>query len=233
MRATSSTRRAISALRRLAQLQAEAEVRAHGQVRVERVGLEDHRDVALARVEVGDVALADEDAAVGDLLDPRDQLQQRRLAAAGRADEHHELAVADLERDVVDRVRARRPCRPCSPRRCGCSTSSSYAFAPVDENLTDLEPVVQYHHVRRRARGEPAEVRRGPPPARGPRWPRRSASSSGTPSAVQVAHGVDHRQRAARQLALGAAHDAVLGLDPAPAEHELAVAHARRPARRR
>ena len=41
-----------------------------------------------------------------DLLDPGDQLQQRRLAAAGRADEHHELAVADLERDVVDRGRA-------------------------------------------------------------------------------------------------------------------------------
>ena len=59
---------------------------------------------------------------------------------------------------------------------------------------------------------------------------RRSASSSVTPSAVQVAHGLDHRQRAARELALGAAHDAVLGLDPAPAEHELAVAH---PGRRR
>jgi hypothetical protein len=75
-------------------------------VRVERVVLEDHRDVALARVELGHVALADADAPGRRLLDARDQLQQRRLAAAGGADEHHELAVAHLEADVVNGVRA-------------------------------------------------------------------------------------------------------------------------------
>ena len=53
--------------------------------------------------EVGDVALADEDLAVGDVLEPGDHPQQRRLAAARRADEDEELAVGDLERDVVDR----------------------------------------------------------------------------------------------------------------------------------
>ena len=40
---------------------------------------------------------------VGDLLEAGDHAQQRGLAAAGRADEHHELAVADLERHLVDR----------------------------------------------------------------------------------------------------------------------------------
>jgi len=40
------------------------------------------------------------------LDDPREHLQHRRLAAARRPDEHHELAVADLEVDVVDGQRA-------------------------------------------------------------------------------------------------------------------------------
>ena len=39
----------------------------------------------------------------GDLLEAGDHAQQRRLPAAGRADEHDELAVVDLQRDVVDR----------------------------------------------------------------------------------------------------------------------------------
>jgi hypothetical protein len=73
-------------------------------VRVEGVGLEDHGDVALAWREVGDLAAADLDAAVRRLLEAGDDAQERRLAAAGRADEHHELAVGDPERDVVDRA---------------------------------------------------------------------------------------------------------------------------------
>jgi hypothetical protein len=89
-------------LRRLAQLEAEAEVLLDGHVRVERVVLEDHRDVAILRRQVGDLALADVDAAVGDLFEAGDHAQQGRLAAAGRPDEHHELAIADLERHIID-----------------------------------------------------------------------------------------------------------------------------------
>ena len=45
----------------------------------------------------------------GHVLEAGDHPQQRRLAAAGRADEDEELAVGDLERDVVDgRHRAER-----------------------------------------------------------------------------------------------------------------------------
>ena len=88
-------------LRRLADLEPVAEVLAHGHVRVERVVLEDHRDVAVARRELGHVALADEDRPLGDVLEAGDHPHQRRLAAAGRPDEHHELAARDLERDVV------------------------------------------------------------------------------------------------------------------------------------
>ena len=35
---------------------------------------------------------------LADFLEPGDHPQQRRLAAAGRADEHAELAVGDLRR---------------------------------------------------------------------------------------------------------------------------------------
>ena len=89
-------------LRRAANLQAVAEVLADGHVRVERVRLEDHRDVAVPRLQVGHVAAADRDAPVGRVLEPRHDAQERRLAAAGRADEDEELAVGDLERHVVE-----------------------------------------------------------------------------------------------------------------------------------
>ncbi len=104
MSAASLTRRSISLLRRVAQLQAEREVVAHGHVRVERVALEDHRDVAVLGRDVVHDPLADPQRAAGDVLEPGDHPQAGRLAAARRADEDHELAVADLEVQVVDRL---------------------------------------------------------------------------------------------------------------------------------
>ena len=70
-------------------------------MRIERVGLEHHGDVAVLRRDVVDQPLADADLAAGDLLQPGDHAQQGRLAAAGRADQHDELAVGDLEIDAV------------------------------------------------------------------------------------------------------------------------------------
>ena len=55
---------------------------------------------------VGDVPVADQDPALGHLLEPGDHAQQRRLAAARRADQHHELPVADVEADRVHRLDA-------------------------------------------------------------------------------------------------------------------------------
>ena len=89
-------------LRDLAQLQAEREVLADRHVRVERVALEDHRDVAILRRDVVDDAVADPQGAVGDLLEPGDHPQAGGLAAARWSDQDHELAVADLEVQVVD-----------------------------------------------------------------------------------------------------------------------------------
>ena len=50
--------------------------------------------------------LADPDLALGDLLEPGDHPQRRRLAAARGPDEDHELAVGDLEIELVDGARA-------------------------------------------------------------------------------------------------------------------------------
>ena len=44
------------------------------------------------------------DLAGARLLQPGDDAQQRRLAAAGRADEDDELAVRDVEVDVVEHL---------------------------------------------------------------------------------------------------------------------------------
>ena len=89
-------------LGRLAQLQAEGHVVVDRHVRVQGVALEDHRDVAILRGDVVDDALADLEVALGDLLEAGDHPQAGGLAAAGRADQDHELAVLDLEVEVLD-----------------------------------------------------------------------------------------------------------------------------------
>src|SRR5690349_19080601 len=94
------------ALRDLRDLQRKRDVVAHAQVRIQRVALEDHRDVATLRREVIDDALADAHDAVGDVLEARDHPQSGGLAAARGSDEDHELPVHDAEVEPVDRGRA-------------------------------------------------------------------------------------------------------------------------------
>ena len=89
-------------LRRSPDLEPVADVLADIHVRVERVALEHHRDVAAAWRQVGDVSATDRDAALADLLEPRDHPEQRRLAATRGADEDEELAVLDAQVDVLD-----------------------------------------------------------------------------------------------------------------------------------
>ena len=123
-------------LRDLPPLQPELEVLVDGHMRVQRVVLEHHRDVAVLRRSVADIDAPDHDRAARQLLQAGHQPQERRLPAAGGADEHHELPLADLEADVVDRLDlaredlrdvvqadARRP--PAASLRDGSQTSSS------------------------------------------------------------------------------------------------------------
>ena len=90
---------------RLAQPQAEAHVLAHRHVRVEGVVLKHHGDVAGLRRHVVHHLIADRDLAVVDVLEAGDHPEQRRLAAARRADQDQELAVLDVDRDAVDHSR--------------------------------------------------------------------------------------------------------------------------------
>ena len=92
-------------LRRVPQLQREGHVVGHRHVRIERVVLEHHGDVALLGRHVVDDARADADLAAGDVLQPGDHAQQRRFAAARRADQDDELAVGDVDVDAMDDLR--------------------------------------------------------------------------------------------------------------------------------
>ena len=83
-------------LRDAGDLQCEAHVVPDRHVRVERVVLEHHRDVAVLGRQLGDVAVADVDRAGGDVLEPGEHAQRGRLAAAGGTDQDEELPVLDL-----------------------------------------------------------------------------------------------------------------------------------------
>ena len=68
-------------------------------VRVERVVLEHHGDVALARRGEGHVDAVDEHPAVVGDLEAGDDAQRRRLAGARGAEQREELARRDAEVD--------------------------------------------------------------------------------------------------------------------------------------
>ncbi len=122
IRDASCTRSSISALGDLLELEAEGHVVEHAHVRVQRVVLEDHGDVAVLGRHVVDDPVADAQLALGDRLEAGDHAQRRGLAAARRADEHHELPVGDVQATARGRPRCRR--RRPSRRRPGRSQPS-------------------------------------------------------------------------------------------------------------
>ncbi len=93
-------------LRRLPQTQPEGDVVVDGEVRIERVVLEHHGDVAIARGHVVDDPVADRDRAGRDGLEPGEHTKGRRLAAARRPHEYDELAIGDGEVHVGYGARA-------------------------------------------------------------------------------------------------------------------------------
>src|SRR5207342_521620 len=88
--------------RRLPELETEPDVLLDGHVRIERVVLEHHRDVAGLGGKVRDLPIVDEHLAGRHLLETGEDPQDRGLAAPRRTDEDHEYAIPDLERHVVD-----------------------------------------------------------------------------------------------------------------------------------
>ena len=93
-------------LGRAPQLQPEAHVLGDRLVRIERIVLKDHRNVAVFRGEIVDDALPDPDLSVPDRLQARNHPQQRRFAAAGRPDQSHEFAVRDRDRYAMNHLDA-------------------------------------------------------------------------------------------------------------------------------
>ncbi len=73
-----------------------------GHMRIERIVLEHHRDVALARLQIVDHPPADFHRAGGDALKPGHHAQKRGLAAAGRADNDDEFAIGHIQTDAMD-----------------------------------------------------------------------------------------------------------------------------------
>ena len=89
-------------LRALADLHAERDVVVDGHVLEGGVVLEDEADVAILRPAAGHVLVVDEDGSGVGRLEPRDHAQQRRLAAAARAEQGGQRPRADLDRHVVE-----------------------------------------------------------------------------------------------------------------------------------
>jgi len=71
-------------------------------MRVKRVVLEHHGDVTRARFQIVHDRPADLDHAAADRLKPRHHAQKRGLAAARRADDHHEFAILHVDGDAMD-----------------------------------------------------------------------------------------------------------------------------------
>ena len=86
------------------QPQAERHVFGNRHVRIERIVLEHHRDVAIFRRHVVDDVAADHDVAVGDVLQPRDHPQRGRLSAPRWSHQHDKLVVGDIEIDAAHRL---------------------------------------------------------------------------------------------------------------------------------
>jgi hypothetical protein len=73
-------------------------------VRIERVELEHHSNVALRRAEPRHVAPAQSDHAARRQLEAGDHAQRGRLAATGRTEQHDELPLLGDEVDAIDRA---------------------------------------------------------------------------------------------------------------------------------
>src|ERR1051326_426318 len=89
--------------RRALGLERKGDVVPHREMRIEPVALEHHGDAAGAWRHMVDHVAADHDVARGLFLQSGDDAQERGLPAAGRPEQHHELAVARLQADAVDR----------------------------------------------------------------------------------------------------------------------------------
>ena len=89
-------------LRHALLLQREAHVGRDVEVWIERVALEDHRDVAVTGPHGRHVLAADQDVAAVEWLEPGEHAERGRLARSRGTDEHEQFSVLDRQVQVVD-----------------------------------------------------------------------------------------------------------------------------------
>jgi hypothetical protein len=73
-------------------------------VRIERIVLEHHRDVAVLWGQIVDDLAAYPDLAVADALEASQYAQQGGFPATRRPDEHDELAIGDIDIDALEHL---------------------------------------------------------------------------------------------------------------------------------
>src|SRR5207247_5616263 len=69
----------------------------------EGVALKDKGDVAILGLEPNDTPAVDQDVALIRILEPREHAQRSRLSAPGGTEQHQELAIGDVEIEMIDR----------------------------------------------------------------------------------------------------------------------------------
>ena len=91
---------------RAAEFEREPHIIGDRHMRIERIVLKHHRDIAFFRLDVVDDPVADRNRPGGDVFESGEHPQQGRLATAGGADQNHESAVLDRDRDAVQDLKA-------------------------------------------------------------------------------------------------------------------------------
>ncbi len=87
--------------RRFAQPHAVAHIVGNAHMRIERIGLEHHRNVAVLGCQFIDALAADLHLPGRDVFKACNHAQQSGFSAAGRADQHDEFAIFDLKIDTM------------------------------------------------------------------------------------------------------------------------------------
>ncbi len=73
-------------------------------MRIEGVILENHRNIAVFRVDVIDHLLTDENFSLAHIFQTCDHAQAGTLATAGRADQYEKLLIHDIKIDILDNL---------------------------------------------------------------------------------------------------------------------------------
>ena len=87
----------------MAQLERKRHVFIDSHMRIERIALEYHRNIAVFRLHIVDPFTADQQISFRDVLQPGDHTQGGGFPASGGAYQNDELLVCDLEIELVDR----------------------------------------------------------------------------------------------------------------------------------